>query len=348
MLSVGAFAEISSIPTNILGCKLGKTTPSEFNNQMRRIGGVKFCDTLLFVGYEGNFEVDGFQAQKCVSYFLNDSAAVFVFGDTIGKNDVAEYEAYLSNKYKNLQSADNNFIIGMMLDSLISMSGISLQKKSWIDDEQNVLIFMHNDSIKTASIVFLSMERLFYAFASKIVEESIKNGPDYDEKNMVTGVAGVKFGDSRIKVLESLNRRFGADAVIEDVAENEVKISNRTVGGSKWDFIIFYFKWNNERHKNELISVNLQRHFRTWRKEEAEYFFDNVKSQYSGKYTNERCNDNDEDSKYCFYGMIPEGYDMPPISVSLTKSLSVGGELFYYITVDYFAKYRSGRHNDDI
>ena len=115
------------------------------------------------------------------------------------------------------------------------------------------------------------------------------------------------------------------------------------VGGRTYDYAIFYFKPGQG-----LVSANLQSAFYEWRKEEALMCFEGIKSQYSGKYTNFKIVMDDEEEKICSCGAFTDGYKYLPISISFSKGLSKGGDIMYYVEVDYYYFSRENLYNDEI
>ena len=168
-----------------------------------------------------------------------------------------------------------------------------------------------------------------------------------NEPNKVDGVAGVRFGESKQSVLE----KFRGKGTLLTNETNTVTYRNATVGGILYDFVIFYFKYDNAKRTYTLASANLQKSFNTWRQEEGLQMYEQVCGLYRRKYTNERTVDNGREDKLSAYGMCSNDYlegKVPPIVVSFSKSLSKGGEFYYYVTVNYFQGNLSDMYNDEI
>lgn len=162
---------------------------------------------------------------------------------------------------------------------------------------------------------------------------------NYAEKNKVYGVAGVKFGDSKQNVKNVILTKSKGISSEDSHCTTFYDVS---VGGRIYDYATFYFS------ANQLVSVNLQDAFYSWRKEEALMQFENVKSQYERKYSNLTELKDEEDLKGYNCGAYIDGYDYKPILISFQKSLSKGGDIMYYVQVDYYNHRTDNLYDDEI
>ena len=341
MMTAAVMAD-NSIKNSFMGLTLGKATQKEVHKVLTEGGLELQTDTGGFYVYSGNMQIEGVPAQNMVTRFFNDTLMMVVYGYTCenGCDSLLRIiDTNIEKKYGSLQSGDSSMFINLFSIGLIPLN---MEQWSRMDDETS---FMYAKSDSAYLFIYLAEKYMWKQFAQTLTELTKETNPDYAEENRVTGVAGVKFGDSRYAVEESLTRRFGKSPHYDVY---EIKYNNVMIGGSKWDYAIFYFKQNPNNRKHELISVSLQQIYKTYEKDEAEMAFDNVRSQYSGKYTNGYCPPKDDGSKICLYGMKTDDYPYPPISLTMDKSLSVGGDMFYYVTVDYYIVKLQGRYNDDI
>ena len=151
-----------------------------------------------------------------------------------------------------------------------------------------------------------------------------------NKANIVTGVAGINFGESESVAKSKLKARFG-DFTADN---NSITFINPTVGDVLYDYAVFYFKYNQSTKQKELVAASLSKHFYTWNYEDAKMFYNSVTSRYASKYTNE-LDLSKNDNLLKLYGSITEDYSMPPITISLSKGVSRGGESYYYVTVKY-------------
>jgi hypothetical protein len=76
--------------------------------------------------------------------------------------------------------------------------------------------------------------------------------------------------------------------------------------------------------------------------------FESVKGQYERKYTNLTLLADDEDLKGYQCGAYIDGYDYLPILISFQKSLSKGGDIMYYVQVDYYNHRTDNLYDDEI
>ena len=76
--------------------------------------------------------------------------------------------------------------------------------------------------------------------------------------------------------------------------------------------------------------------------------FESIKGQYERKYTNLTQFADDEDLKGYQCGAFIDGYDYPPILISFQKSLSKGGDIMYYVQVDYYHLRTDTLYDDEI
>lgn len=160
------------------------------------------------------------------------------------------------------------------------------------------------------------------------------------EKNKVYGVAGVKFGDSKQSVKSViLSKSKGINS--ED--SHCITFHDTSIGGRVYDYANFFFT-----EEKGLVSVRLECGFDDGYKEEALMRLDKIKEQYSRKYGNLNQFRDEEELKAYECGAFIEGYDYRPIVIVFERSLSVGGEIRYYVLVDYYNQNRVGLYDDEI
>ena len=164
--------------------------------------------------------------------------------------------------------------------------------------------------------------------------------PNYAEENKVYGVAGVKFGDSRETVRKVISSKANQLLESDSHSLNFYKVK---IGGTTYDYATFYFTQGKG-----LVSVNLQSCFYSWREEEAKMTYENVVSQYKRKYTNFEVVKDKSDEKAAICGAYIDGYEYKPIIITLTRSLSRGGDIMYYVQIDYYFDRKAGMYDDEI
>lgn len=172
-------------------------------------------------------------------------------------------------------------------------------------------------------------------------------GPNYDEKNKVTSIAGVRFGETRTNTINAFKQR-GRFLKNED---NITYFSNVNFGGSTYSIAKFYFEYDKRRYENVLAAAKFEKNFYEWRREEAVMMYEAVTSSFSSKYTNGTIIKDEEDEKMMMFGMLSDDYadgKIPPIIVSFDLGISRGGDKFYYVSVSYFVQRMSRVDSDDL
>lgn len=174
-----------------------------------------------------------------------------------------------------------------------------------------------------------------------------KIGPNHDEKNKVTSIAGVRFGETRTNTINAFKQR-GTFLKSEDKI---TYFSNVNFGGSTYNMATLFFQYNSKRFDMTLAAAKFEKNFYEWRKDEALMTYNAVVSQFQGKYTNCTVLKDEEDYKAMVCGMLDDSYEdgkMPPIIVSFELGVSRGGDKFYYVSVSYFGYRMSNVASDDI
>ena len=164
-----------------------------------------------------------------------------------------------------------------------------------------------------------------------------KIGPNHDEKNKVTSIAGVRFGETRTNTINAFKQR-GTFLKSEDKI---TYFSNVNFGGSTYNMATLFFQYNSKRFDMTLAAAKFEKNFYEWP----------VVSQFQGKYTNCTVLKDEEDYKAMVCGMLDDSYEdgkMPPIIVSFELGVSRGGDKFYYVSVSYFGYRMSNVASDDI
>lgn len=174
-----------------------------------------------------------------------------------------------------------------------------------------------------------------------------KTGSNYDEKNKVESIAGVRFGETRTNTINAFKQRG-------TFINNEDKFtyfSDVSFGGSLFSTAIFYFQDDSRRYDKVLTAAKFEKNFYEWRKAEALMMYEAVASRFKEKYTNCIVLKDEPDQKTMVCGMIDDNYadgKMPPIIVSYELGVSRGGDKFYYVTVSYFEMLMTNAAADDI
>ena len=333
LIATSAIAE-TVIQNTFIGLKLGKASKTEVLNMLSLKGFELQSDTGDTYVYNGNWQIEGVPVNRVVASFLEDTLSMIAFGHKSCMNNCDSLELIIEtnieSKYGMLQSGDSSFFL-----TFYALKLDSLYKKQWSRmDDKTTFLYAKSDS---GYITCYLAERYIW---NKLLQTLNSLSSDYAEENKVTGVAGVKFGDSK----ESVRRVILAKA--QQLLESDAHSLNYykvKIGGMTYDYATFYFTPNEG-----LIAVNMQCSFYSWRKEEALMAYENVISQYRRKYTNFKVVKDEFDEKSSVCGAFTDGYEYLPIYITFQKSLSKGGDMMYYVQVDYYLNRISNLYDDEI
>jgi hypothetical protein len=330
-----------TIPTNFDGIVLGYSTSKEVNEILLSKGlqfSTEEVDSLLpevrEATYKGEYIHEEMYFDDVVARYINDTVVQLNF---IGYCDSAcvdyakSFIEKVHSKYDALESADSTLYVMKATENAEGFTPWSRE------DEESIVLTLQNDSMCICS--YIAAKRLFGIGLYLALEKVKQTSPDYAEENKVYGVGGVKFGDSKAYVKSVMYSK--SDRVLEEDAHS-VLYSDVKIGGVTYDFARFYFS------SDQLISVNLQSAFYSWRKEEALMKFESIKDQYGRKYSNLKELKNDDDLKGYNCGAFIDGYDYKPILISFQKLLSKGGDIMYYVQVDYYESRTDNLYDDEI
>lgn len=330
-----------TIPTKFDGIVLGYSTSKEVNEILLSKGlqlSTEEVDSTFseihIVTYQGEYIHEEMSFDGVVARYMNDTVTQLNFVGYCDSACVDYAKSFIEkvhSKYDALESADNTwYVIGATRDA----EGYTTWSRK---DEESIVLTMHNDSV--CACMYIAEKRLFDIGLHLALEKVKQTSPDYAEENKVYGVGGVKFGDSKAYVKSVMYSK--SDRLLEEDAHS-VLYSDVKIGGVTYDFARFYFS------SDQLISVNLQSAFYSWRKEEALMKFESIKDQYGRKYSNLTELKDEEDLKIYQCGAFIDGYDYMPILISFQKSLSKGGDIMYYVQVEYYIHRTVNLYDDEI
>lgn len=330
-----------TIPTKFDGIVLGYSTSKEVNEILLSKGlqlSTEEVDSLLpevcEATYKGEYIHEEMYFDDVVARYINDTVVQLNF---IGYCDSAcvdyakSFIEKVHSKYDALESADSTLYVMKATENAEGFTPWSRE------DEESIVLTLQNDSMCICS--YIAGKRLLGISINLALEKAKYLLPDYAEENKVYGVGGVKFGDSRAYVKSVMYTK--SDRLIEEDAHS-VLFGDVKIGGVTYDFARFYFS------SDKLVSVNLQSAFYSWRKEEALMKFESIKSQYERKYTNMTLLKDEDDLKAYSCGAYIDGYDYLPIIISFQKALSKGGDIMYYVQVDYYIHRKDNLYDDEI
>lgn len=330
-----------TIPTKFDGIVLGYSTSKEVNEILLSKGlqlSTEVVDSMVSEVHEatylGEYIHEKMRFDGVVARYMNDTITHLNF---VGYCDSAcidyakSFIKKLHSKYEDLESADSTLYV---MKATENAEGFT----SWSrEDEESIVLTLQNDSMCICS--YFAEKRMLEIGINLVYEKLNHLWPESAEENKVYGVGGVKFGDSKASV-KSVIYSKSSQLVEEDA--HSILFTDVKIGGVTYDFARFYFS------SDQLVSVNLQNAFYSWRKEEALMKFESIKSQYGRKYTNMTLLKDEEDLKGYNCGAYIDGYDYLPILISFQKLLSKGGEIMYYVQVDYYHHRTDNLYDDEI
>ena len=347
ILSALSISAETTIRDTFFGCTLGKSTTSEVQSAMTSQGFTLQLDSVLRMDtitqtkilqytYEGNYSHEGHDFHYISICFLGDTLWIVQMYDTCTINRQKPYKTTMKKKYGHLETADSTFVFKMNAMN---------ESNTWSRyDGHNIVTISLSDTMLKCSYmsndVFQNyinkMSLLLWYVLNDILHS---DDPNYSEENKVYGVAGVKFGDSR----ETVRKVIGAKSEkLSDYDSHSLTYYKTQIGGTTYDFATFYFK------QGKLVSASLEKPFYSWRKEEALMYLEAIKSQYERRYSNFRVVTDEEEKKLYTCGAYIDEYDYLPIFISFKKSVSKGGDIMYYIDIDYYLVRIKGLYDDEI
>ncbi len=348
IMAASAMAVEKNISPNVCGITVGQTTKtgktlgqwSDLLKDYRPMTSLVHSATQDV--YIGDFVVEGFHLSVLSVELLND---------TVYKVSLYENSPYADcwDSYKNQAFAlrDKYAHFKDVIDP-IEYDNDSAVHFFKTDGKTEILFSAYPNSISFVLINVhfdeINMKRMYDGLNELI---SGKTGPNYDEKNKVTSVAGIKFGESQGVTLDAFRRR-GQYLKSEG---NITIFSDVSFGGSTYSLASLYFQPNAAKNGKVFAAAKFEKNFYEWRKEEAKMMYDAVCGSYRQKYTNGIVLKDDPDSKTMVFGMLTDDYqngNMPPIIVTYELGVSRGGDKFYYVTVSYFVMRMSEASLDDL
>lgn len=339
---LSAFAD-TSIQNTFFNCTLGKSTSAEVKSALQSKGlqltSEETKENSVDYHFNGDYELNGVPFNAIHATFYKDTLLIFCTIDSCAEK-VQEHEKHLKNyletRYANLELADSSFLYSLVKDSA-DIYGVQTWARK---DEHTMIIATHSDV--NVSCMYISQD-LYLSLMFNVfhqMQEVLQSLPDYSEENKFYGVAGVKFGDSKNTVRGIISAK--SSRLVDEDAYTLTYI-NTKIGGTTYDFTIFYFSPGKG-----LISVCLQNAFYSWKKEEAIMAYKSTVNQYGRKYTNFKSLQDDYEEKLSTCGAFIDGYDFPPITIQFKQGLSSGGDTMYYVIVNYYEMRRQSLYDDEI
>lgn len=319
----------------VLGLQVGKAVREDLIRVLKDSNMTVTTEDDVSLSFYGNFTWEGRPMQVGTFMFKEDTiCGMFCVSDTIPQAD-SIFMDLLDVKYRHMPDIYD----GVVYEHII---------KIFLSDSKRIIS-------KSGDISFyagIGTDRFYggYYDGSMLIRKfsTISNPQDYDEANAVTSVAGCRFGTEANATKNFFDRKFKESYIFDDYC---AKYSDVYFIGILFDNMNVHFKYNKETNQREFCAIDFQKYYQTWDYDAAKSRFDAIRNIFSNKYTNERYMDSD-DSKdiICYYGMIDKNYDdaILPIRLSLEKSYSKGGDLYYYVVVSYYIFNTLNQYDDEI
>lgn len=348
MMTASVMAEVKSINPTACGITVGQTTKTgkTFDQWLDILKDYRPMNPIVTNAdkevYIGDFIVEGFHMPVMDMEFIDDTVYNLSFYERSPYADC--WDSYkdlaysLRDKYAHFEDVvepipfDNDSMV-------VFYKTDGTTRISFVAGPKNISI-----TITNTHFYDIWLNRLAGEMASTL---SSKTGPHYDEKNKVTSIAGVRFGDTKTNTITAFKQRG-------TFLQNEGKLthfSNVNFGGSTFKMATFLFQYDSRRKDDVLAAAKFESNFYEWRKEEALMTYEAVVSRFQEKYTNCTVLEDNDDSKIMVCGMLDDDYEegkFPPIVVTFELGVSRGGDKFYYVTVSYFGRRMSSAASDDI
>lgn len=322
-----------------LGLEVGITTWDEAidilttlhnNDSIENFTPEKETETISFDGY---FTILDRPVGKGFLVFMNDTLlSFFGLGPTIPEID-EQYMEMIESKCSTFIDASDEWIYKSYLSNFDNNC-----KDKFVKKNDEIAVFAFNDTQK-----FIVG---YFAYPMLLLKQG--SSADYDEKNSVTSVAGCQFGTEATAAKDFFDRKFGNAYNSDNYTAHYMDIN---FIGQIFSSATIYFKYNAQSKKNEFCAIDFQKYYSTREYDAAKAKFDALRSIFSNKYTNERYIEH-EGSKdlTCYYGMLNLDYSDTalPIRLTLEKSYSKGGELYYYVTISYYILNTINQYDDEI
>lgn len=344
LMTINAMANKNVISPTLYGMTVGETTTkgktfAQWDNLLQlgrntKLISISKSDQV----YYGDFMVEGLHLSLMHIVFINDTVYKLSFYEKsphVNSWDACKNLSVRYAKFKDvvepLEPGNDSVIFFMKSDGKTS------------------LFF----SARPGYITYELSNEHFDEICSKKMAEDLnsfltqKTGPNYDEKNKVTSIAGVRFGETRTNAINAFKQR-GAFMKNED---KMTYFSDVNFGGNTFSIATLYFQYDSRRYDSVLAAAKFEKNFFEWRKEEARMMYETVASNFLQKYSNCTVIKDEEDSKMMVCGMLDDNYaegKLPPIIISLDLGVSRGGDKFYYVTISYFVQRMDSVATDDI
>lgn len=144
-------------------------------------------------------------------------------------------------------------------------------------------------------------------------------------------VCGVTFGEDYLSVENKLQKRYGEKSISS--SRNEIIYYDFPMGNNNFNSVKFCFQYD-KNGKSFFYGARFSLRFDLDNKSGAVLAREYISKTLSKKYGEKASTIGDDGIEYYFYGKHPFE-DLYLISLYVVKGKSNGGELFYYLTMEY-------------
>lgn len=159
----------------------------------------------------------------------------------------------------------------------------------------------------------------------------IFNGVSTQTDRNLPSVCGVTFGEDYSCVEKSLQKRYGEKSINSN--RNEIIYYDFPMGNNNFNSVKFCFQYD-KNGKSFFYGARFSLRFDLDNKSGAVLAREYISKTLSKKYGEKASTIGDDGIEYYFYGEHPFE-DIFLISLYVIKGKSNGGELFYYLTMEY-------------
>ena len=347
LFSIYVFGQMK-IERTYCGLTLGKATQLEVMSSIKCSGDsmIPFpvCADENSSVYRGKFTVDGFDFSYIVAHYSNDTLYKLDFEECCRNANIKDViKTFMKTELEKYSVLKDQFDSKFSMDSFYIEYDLPIPINKTDDD--TYISILGNDYFVSYTVEDKAIsDRISSEFVNKINSSFDAN---YSRENMVIGVGGLTFGESK----ETAMQKFLERGTFLESLNYESSYKNVSVGGIVYDYGVLYFSAGNNSKQGKLISVTLQKLYPLYQFDLALQMYQSICDTYQQKYTNGKELLNQKDSRMSGYGMLSADYaegKLYPIGITLQKSMSKGGSQYYYVTVSYFIDKIANIHNDDI
>ena len=320
----------AKIQDTFWGLQLGKSSRADVKRELKNRGFFDISKDKDNPEYLGEYKHLGVKFYVVKPSFMKDTLADIIFCVEADKDKYDKVCKNLQSKYKKHSALDTT-----MVHIFLSNDGPYNEGVGRIDGETQVLCAL-TDSLLLCKYVAIG-------YATRKMIETLEEFKDLD---VVHGFAGVKFGDSRQKVMSEMRKRTYYEPF--DITDREVSYLQINIGGRVFDFATLYFKPGKG-----LVAAMMYKAFELTDQEKAIECYNDICFQYKQKYTNFVSLDKKEElDMWSVCGKtdpnVADEETQFPIWIRMKKEQNKNDQYMYYVHVEYYITNILGLYDSDI